>query len=295
MTKVVVIGSVNIDMVFQTNNFPNIGETVIGNSFFQTLGGKGANQAVAASRIINGNVEFIGAVGNDDFGQYARNILENENVDCSGLVSVNDLTGLAAITLANNDNSIIVIPGANFKISEEIIDTNVNRIKSASIVVMQLEIPLSIIEYVVNICNENGVKVILNPAPAQKLSKSLIDKIDYLTPNQHEFSLLFDDVEDEVLRRYPNKLIITKGNDGIVYHDGTDIVKLKSHNVVVKDTTGAGDTFNGILSASIAIGNDVTTSIKMANAGAAMSVTKLGAQGGMPTFDEINSFLNHSN
>jgi ribokinase len=157
-------------------------------------------------------------------------------------------------------------------------------------VLLQLEIPLDTVQYVLDLCQEHGVPAVLNPAPAQKLPADMIEKAAYVTPNEHECRIVLDDFTspvEELLAKYPNKLLMTEGEHGVRFHNGTEIVRVPSISVEVVDTTGAGDTFNGALAVALAEGKELEQAIRFANLAAGVSVTKLGAQGGMPTRDTL--------
>ncbi|KPI56185.1 ribokinase [Clostridioides difficile] len=294
MGNIVVIGSVNMDMVCSVDKRPEKGETVLGNSFFTSPGGKGANQAVSASKL-GANVKMISCVGEDSLGEeLIRNFRDNK-VDYS-LVSRNKhkSSGVAVITLCENDNSIVVVPGTNELVDIELIKKNEEEIKNADIVLLQLEIPLETINYVVNFCFENKIKVLVNPAPAIKLDEDIIEKATYLTPNEHEYKIVFDTEEEieEVLKKYPNKLVITEGKNGARFYDGKKIKHVSCIRVDVQDTTGAGDTFNGALSVAITEGKNLYTAVEYAVVVSGLSVTKLGAQSGMPYKEDVEKYLN---
>ncbi|MCF6460837.1 ribokinase [Clostridium sp. Cult3] len=287
MFDILVIGSINADLVFTSDIMPKAGETVIGKDFRVVPGGKGANQAIAAARL-GKKVGFIGCVGDDDNGKMLIDNFKENNVETRHIRTLEGIpSGVANIVISEDDNSIIVIPGANYYITKEMIDENIDIIMNSKLVVLQHEIPMDIIEYIVDICFENRIKVILNPAPAIKLKQTIIDKVDYLTPNEHECKIVFDNSNiDELLSNYPNKLIITKGDKGVVYHNGNRMVNIPAINVDVVDTTGAGDTFNGALATAIVNGYNIDSGIEFANKVAAISVTKFGAQSGMPYWEE---------
>lgn len=288
MGKIVVVGSINVDMVFTSDKRPKAGETVIGNTFSLVPGGKGANQAVAASKL-GADTYMIGCVGNDSNGEFSLKNLRDMKVNTRAVKIVDKApTGLANIIVADNDNSIIVIPGANFEMDKDVIKENKALLLSADMVLLQLEIPMEVVEYVVDICAENKVRVLINPAPAAPLKKSLIEKATYITPNEHELRLIFDNQEtDAVLKQYPNKLIVTMGSRGVKYHDGNEIREVPSNKVDVVDTTGAGDTFCGALAAALVRGDSIEGAVIFANKAASFTVTRLGAQSGMPELADL--------
>ena len=288
MKKIMVIGSISTDFNVQTDRKPKVGETVKGKSFSTSFGGKGANQAVAAARL-GANVHMVGTVGSEEFGHLLIDNLEANGISTTLVEQVNNVeSGSAHIILADNDNSIIYIPGANNEFKEERLDKLKDEMKTAEYVIIQNEIPMPIISGLIEICDELSVKIIYNPAPAEEMDLDLIDKVTYFTPNENEFSLLFPELTlEEGLKTYPNKLIITLGDEGVAYSNGEEIIQIPSYKVKVKDTTGAGDTFNGALAYALSVDADLKTSIQFANLVAAISIQKDGAQGGMPTLEEV--------
>jgi len=290
MPNIAVVGSISMDLVAVSKKRPKAGETVIGEAFHTIPGGKGANQAVAAARL-GANVAMVGAVGNDNYGTVVRSNLENERVFIDYVVPVTDAaTGIAHIVLAEEDNSIVVVQGANAHVNESVVDRSKDLLIKADMVVLQLEIPLETVKYVLAICEEHNIPVMLNPAPAQVLSEDILKKATYITPNEHECRIVLDDFTspiEDLLAKYPNKLLMTEGSKGVRFHNGTEIVHVPSIAVDVVDTTGAGDTFNGALAVALSEGETLQKAIRFANIAGGLSVTKLGAQGGMPTRDRV--------
>ena len=287
---ITVIGSINMDIVCQTDVFPKQGETVLGNRFETVPGGKGANQAVAATRL-GSNVKMIGAVGQDSFGPALIDILESERMDVSSVQTVPTSTGIANILLFEQDNRIIVVPGANNHVTPQLVDENEEAIKQSKLVVMQLEIPVETVEHTLGLCKAHGVPVLLNPAPARNFKKEWMEDIAYLTPNETECELIFNETVEASLQAYPNKLIVTLGEQGAMYHDGEKIVRVAGFCTTAVDTTGAGDTFNGAFAHKICAGADVGEAVQFANIAASLSVEKFGAQGGMPTNGQTEARL----
>lgn len=293
MNKIVVVGSINADLVFTSDKRPKAGETVLGNDFRIIAGGKGANQAVAASKL-GADVTMIGCVGDDVNGKFSLENFNSVNVNTSCINVINEVpTGVANIIVAEGDNSIIVVAGANYKIDKALIDKHKEEILSADIVLLQLEIPMDVVEYTLNLCYENNIKTILNPAPAVLLNSDMIEKATYITPNEHECKIILGadintNIED-IIKKYPNKLMITMGEKGVMYFDGQDIVTVPAYKVEVVDTTGAGDTFNGAFARAIVNGFNLKDATNFANKASSKSVTKLGAQAGMPTLDELSN------
>ncbi len=288
---ITVIGSINMDLVVQTNDFPIQGETTFGDLFTTVPGGKGANQAVAAARL-GGQVNMVANVGNDVFGEeLILNLAENHVNADHVKKSTNTASGIANILLSDGDNRIIVVPGANYELSPTQIDQVKTIIQKSTLVVLQLEIPIPTIDYILQVCDELNVPVLLNPAPAAGFDKQFMDKIDYLTPNETECEQIFGTNIETALEQHPNQLIITLGSEGARYFDGEKHVVVKGFKTKVVDTTGAGDTFNGALAYAIAEGFGLERAVHFANAAGSLSVEKFGAQGGMPSQSEIEERL----
>lgn len=288
MKKIMVIGSISTDFNVITTKRPEIGETIRGESFSTSFGGKGANQAVAAARL-GAEVKMVGTVGTDEFGTLLLANLEKNGINTDNVERVTEIeSGSAHITLVDNDNSIIFIPGANNAFNEARLEPLKEEIKTVDFVIIQNEIPMAIITQLIDICDELGVQTIYNPAPAEQVERELVEKVTYLTPNETEFSVLFSGLPiEEGLRNYPNKLIVTLGSEGVAYFDGEEIINVPSYQVPVTDTTGAGDTFNGAFAYALSKNANLTTSIQFGNLVAAISIQKFGAQGGMPTLAEV--------
>ena len=292
MVKIAVIGSSSMDLVVTSDKRPGAGETVLGSSFKTVPGGKGANQAVAAARL-GADVTMIGCVGDDYYG---ADILENfkqNNVSTANVEPVTETeSGTAHIILAEGDNSIVVVKGANDHVTPDFVKKSTELIKRADMVLIQQEIPEETVEYVSDLCKEFGVRLLLNPAPARPLSQKVIDNANYITPNEHEASVLFNGLSTkDALKQYPNKVFITEGKEGARYHDGENEVLVPSYSVDAVDTTGAGDTFNAALAVALAEGKSISDSLRFANRAASLSVTKFGAQGGMPIRKEVEETL----
>ncbi|MCL9633386.1 ribokinase [Priestia aryabhattai] len=292
MAKVTVIGSSSMDLVVTSNIRPGAGETVLGESFKTVPGGKGANQAVAAARL-GADVSMIGCVGEDHYGKAILENFKSNGVSVENVKPVTDSdSGTAHIILAEGDNSIVVVKGANDYITPDYVEKAKEKIKEADIVLIQQEIPEETVEYVAQLCQELKVPLLLNPAPARPLKAEVIEQVSYITPNEHEAALLFEGKEkEEVLKQYPNKLFITEGKQGVRYFNGKKEVLVPSYQVETIDTTGAGDTFNAALAVALAEGMGFEKGIQFANRAASLSVTKFGAQGGMPTRKEVEESL----
>lgn len=288
--KISVVGSINMDQTVTAERIPLKGETLHGDSLSYIPGGKGANQAVAMARL-GADIEMFGCVGDDSNGQVLIDNLAENGVKTGNIRKITGVpTGLAIITVGENDNTIIVVAGANAKVDCEYIDSIREELLKSDYVVMQHEIPAETVEYVVNLCYENGIKVVLNPAPAREVKREVLDKITWLTPNEHEAKILFgaDTKTKDLLKEYPEKLVITLGSDGVAAakKDGTVIhVPVRSAKVV--DTTGAGDTLNGAFCTMLAESEDLENALRFANTAASLSTEKFGAQTGMPTREEV--------
>lgn len=285
---VCVVGSINMDLTVTTKKMPSQGETVLGNDFSTYPGGKGANQAVAAARL-GSNVNFIGAVGDDPFGATLVEHLKKEGVETRAIETLpENSTGIANIILSENDNRIIVASGANLKVTPKLVKEHRDLIKNSDIVLLQLEIPMETVVSTLEIAREYEVPVIVNPAPYQPLPDIVMTCGAYLTPNELEAeSMKNDPLFEEIVE----KIIITYGEQGVQYFEDGVKRYIPSHSIKVQDTTGAGDTFNGALATELASGVSIGKALHFANAAAALSVTKVGAQSGMPSRDEVNSFL----
>lgn len=283
--KLAVIGSINMDQVVTTGRIPRKGETVPGHDLRYVPGGKGANQAVAMARL-GAQVTMYGCVGDDDNGRQLLSLLKDEGIDVSRVRVIKDEpSGLAIITVAENDNVIIVVSGANGLADRRYIDSISGELSQYDLVVLQHEIPLETVHYTISVCHEKGVRTVLNPAPANAVPADIIEKVSYLTPNEHEAHLIFGEgvTMEEVLRRYPEKLIVTQGAKGVTVclKDG-ELLTVPARKARVVDTTGAGDTLNGAFSVRIAAGDNIRDALDYANTAAGLSIEKFGAQGGMP-------------
>ncbi|UJL45671.1 ribokinase [Virgibacillus sp. NKC19-16] len=292
MTKestVSVVGSINMDLTIATSKMPQKGETILGGPFATYPGGKGANQAVAAARV-GANVNMIGAVGDDEFGTTLLDHLKNEGINAEGITMTDEAaTGIANIILSENDNRIIAALGANNLVLPGLVDKHRELIKHSDVVLMQLEIPMETVVHTLKIAGEYGVPVVMNPAPYQSLPDELLTESAFFTPNEIEVEAMKKDPLFDSIRE---KLIVTKGDEGVAFYDkGAFDRFVPGFSVAVKDTTGAGDTFNGALAASLGSGRPIEEAVHFANAAAALSVTKVGAQGGMPTKREVEAFI----
>jgi ribokinase len=301
-TRIVVLGSSNTDMIVKMPRIPRPGETVIGGSFSTAGGGKGANQAVAAARA-GGSVAFIARVGNDMFGDTALDNFREAGID-TGHVIRDDTnpSGVALICVDEcGENSIAVASGCNANLSTEDVVHARDVITSASVLLMQLEVPLETVMTAAGIASSAGVRVIMNPAPAKELPDELLRHVAILTPNEHEAEFLTGiPVTDEtsaskaatILRkRGIGQVLITMGSRGVWFASDVFTGMIPAFMVQTLDTTAAGDVFNGVLATGLAEGMALSDAITFANAAAAISVTRLGAQPSAPHRHEIEAFL----
>lgn len=292
--KLAVVGSINMDMTVTAERIPLKGETLLGDSISYIPGGKGANQAVAMAKL-GAEVEMFGCVGNDDNGQKMLDNLKKVGVKTGHIqVLENVPTGIAMITVGDNDNTIIVVPGANGKVDKAYVDSIKDVLETYDMVVLQHEIPLETVHYIVEFCDEKKIPVVLNPAPAAAVPMDIIEKVTYVTPNEHEAVLIFGKElsTEELLKKYPEKLVITQGSRGVstCLKDG-GVLTVPARPAKVADTTGAGDTLNGAFSVQIAGGADMKSALTFANTAASLSTEKFGAQSGMPTAEEVEKEL----
>lgn len=298
LKKIIVIGSTNMDMVVKTSRIPVPGETVLGGSFLMNPGGKGANQAVAIARL-GGDATFISRVGNDIFGKQSNQLFDEEGIDTSWLLSDNDNpSGVALITVDQfGENSIVVASGANAYLSPSDVSNSLSKISNASIFLMQLEIPMETVKFAAEYASLNGIKVILNPAPANMLIPELFNLIDIITPNANEAEMLTGiTVTDMVTARQAaeslyhqgvKNVVITLGKMGAVLLEEGKFYAIPAQKVEAVDTTAAGDVFNGALSVAIAEGKDLVSAVNFACHAASITVTRMGAQSSIPYRNEL--------
>jgi ribokinase len=294
--RVCVVGSLNVDLVVVADRLPAPGETVLGGRFAVHDGGKGANQAVAAARA-EASVSMIGAIGRDGHGARVVEALRSEGVDVSGVREVEaEPTGVAIIAVGpRGENQIVVAPGANAALELDAAD--LDRIRSSDVLVTNHEVAPPVVLVALRTAHEAGVIAILNPAPARALPSDVLHLGPILTPNEHELVVAIGNDEtgsalDELAARTAGPIIVTQGPAGALLVDGDRRDRFPGHRVAeVVDTTGAGDTFNGVLAAWLAAGAPLDEAIRAANAAAGLSVTAAGARTGMPGRDAIEAAL----
>ena len=300
--KIVVVGSSNTDMIVKLPHLPKPGETVSGGAFSTAAGGKGANQAVSAARA-GADVALVARVGDDSFGEEAIAGFVDDGIDVS-FVTRNPAapSGVALIFVDDGgENSIAVAPGANATLTPDDVEAAEDLITGADVLVMQLETPLESVGRAAALAREHGARVILNPAPAQPLSDEILAKVSILTPNETEAELLTGvEVADEAGAEEAAKALAAKGVETViltlgkrgafVFESGTGEL-VPGFEVEAVDTTAAGDVFNGSLAVGLSEGKPLAEAVRFANAAAALSVTKLGAQPSAPSRSEIEAFL----
>lgn len=301
MSKILIIGSSNTDLIARVKRFATAGETVEGSFFMQAMGGKGANQAVAAHKL-GGEVQFVTSLGKDSNGEYTLNYFKDMGLNVSSSQIVENVpSGTAMIWVDDNgENCIVITPGANNELKPDYIDKIYQDIANSDIIVMQMEIPYETVKRVCEVANSLSKKVILNVAPARKLERDLISKIDILVVNETEAETISGTTIDEVgemmiiekIRDLGAKtVLLTLGKKGSILKNGTTSLTIPAFNVNTVDSTAAGDTFCGALAAELSRNKSWQESLTFASAAAAICVTKMGAQPSIPDEAEVREFL----
>lgn len=299
--SIAVVGSYNQDMSVTVPDIPVPGETVMGKNFEQNAGGKGSNQAIAAARS-GGSVSFIGAVGDDRFGESAQELWDEEGVDSSGVVTTDATTGVALIHVEEGgENAIAVAPGANHELDAEQVREKRETIEDADILLTQLETPVESVQAAATVADEADTEVILDPAPAQELPDELMAAVDVATPNESEVRMLAGhdpdaDIDEEqaakaVLERGPEAIVVTLGADGALVVTDDDSTTVPPIEAEVVDTTGAGDAFNGAFAVARGEGADLVAAAERGVAAGAAACTKRGAVPSLPSRSTIDSYL----
>ncbi|HSW01658.1 MAG TPA: ribokinase [Sedimentisphaerales bacterium] len=296
-----VVGSSNMDLVVKAARIPAPGETILGGEFLMVAGGKGANQAVAAVKL-GAKVFFVARLGNDLFGRKSLDNFRLEGLDTTYVSLTSDaFSGVALIAVDQaGNNAIVVAPGANARLSPDDVRRAEAEIRSAGAVVAQLEVPMASVQCVAEIADDAGVPFLLNPAPAQWLSPSLLKVVSVLTPNESEARILtgVEVVDANSARKAAEMLlstgvkavIVTLGSKGFLLAEGNTTELVPAMEVKAVDTTAAGDAFTGSLAVGLAQGQSLREAALFANRVAAFSVTRLGAQPSMPTRNELEEF-----
>ena len=309
MSRITVVGSINIDLVTRVARLPRDGETISGTSFTSIPGGKGANQAVCAARL-GGDVQMIGRLGNDVFAEQLRVELERSGVNTGGVLNVACSSGSAVIMVSDSGaNSIVVVPGANAQMGPEALDVQLSDLKKASILLTQMETPLPTAERLGSIAEELGIPFMLDPAPAQDVSAALLRKVTWLTPNESETCTLLralgvawgdslseqelSSAAEHLLQHGPRNVVLKLGERGaFLMGQDTPTTLVPSFHVQAMDTTAAGDAFNGGFAFALTAGGMApANAASFACAVAAISVTRTGAQPAMPSYAEVSQML----
>lgn len=297
LPHILVVGSLNMDLVVTAPRHPEIGETIIGNDFHTYPGGKGANQAVAAARL-GSPVKMIGRLGADSFGGLLRDNLAANGVETAYIgTDAEHPTGVALITVgADGDNTIVVVSGANGRLCAADIQAAEPAFTDAALLLMQLEVPLDAIEAAIRLAKAHEVKIVLNPAPARELPRSLLADVDFLIPNQTELCLLsgMDSIDASLgmlLNLGVRNLIVTLGEDGAILATPQRQYSVKAFRVEAVDTTAAGDAFVGAFAVALSEGKDLQEAVLWGNAAGALAVTKAGAQPSLPARRDLDEFV----
>ena len=298
MKKICVIGSIGYDLTTYMYKFPKAGETIVGKKFIQNPGGKGDNQVIASARV-GGDVTFIGAVGDDNYGELLKKNLEENKVKTHMKIVPNMSSQIATILIdESGENRIVIVPGANNFVDKKQIYDNFDIIKECDIILMQLEIPMETVEYVVDKFYELNKIIILNPAPGAELSDNIIKKCTYLTPNENEIGLItkmpYDTIDNIksaakcLFDKGAQNVLVTLGEKGAYLKNKNDDIIIPTLKVKALDTTGAGDCFNGVFAACLAMGKNAIEAIKYANVASSISVTRSGAVPSLPYKNEVD-------
>lgn len=299
--RVVVVGSLNIDLVVGLARMPNPGETVFGESLERHPGGKGLNQAVAAARL-GVPVTMVGAVGDDGSGDWLRTVMSGEGIDQGGIATVPGTSGTAVIEVdSTGANRIVVIPGANDHVTSEAVEEFLSTCPDVGVVLTQGEIPIDAIATAMRVGRSRGAHTILNPAPARDYPREIMASVDILVPNEHEAALMagselnstVDAVETagEMTRWGVGCVVITRGERGAVWSTATNSGQVQAFRVQAVDTVAAGDAFCGGLAAGLVRGETFAEALRWASAAGALAATKSGAVPSLPTLDDVQALL----
>ncbi len=290
---IVVVGSIAIDNTICTQNLPIAGTTTIADSYFQNIGGKGANQACAAL-FLGSEVSLIGAVGDDNFGQMVKDFLKENGLKNTIIKTSTKPTGVAFVILEEKtaENRILIIQGANNDLQIEDVEAGAHLFKEGDILLTQFESPIHTVEHTIKRGKESGMLVVVNPAPIKKVSEEVYKYIDYLVPNEHELELLSGEADPVkgariLLNKGTKNVIVTLGSKGSVLVNEKEVIKIAPHKVNAIDTTAAGDSYLGALVNQLAEGKDIKEAMEFASLCSSITVTKKGAIVALPHKEDL--------
>ncbi len=295
VTKIAVLGSINMDFICNVEEFPKPGETIKASNFITQPGGKGLNQAVAASKL-GADVIMFGLLGNDIFGKQLEKIMNKTDINIDAVKTYDSSTGLAFINVnRKGENNIVIVPGANQKLDKKYIDHHIDIMLEADILLVQLEIPLPSVKYIIKKLGNEDIRIILDPAPAVELDEFPLENVNLLTPNETELDKIIKGTTynkgiKKLFKRGLNSLIVKKGKEGSEYFSDITNYHIPAYQINEVDTTGAGDTFNAALAVALLEGKCMKEAMKFANVAGALTATRKGAQT-CPSREEVEKIL----
>lgn len=299
MAGIAIVGSINTDISIHIKKMAKLGETVRGENYRVSCGGKGANQAIAAAHFSK-NVSMIGLAGNDDYADLCISTLTRNNVNCEGVGKAEINTGVAMITVAGGDNMIILNDGANALVNIDYIKENQHLIENAQYVIFQFEIPLKTVFEAIKYVKSLGKKVVLNPAPIYEIPDDIYENIDIFILNEHEASSVLGyevnsqnatEAVKNICAKGAEQVVITLGSYGCVYNNGSDIISKEALKVNAIDTTAAGDTFIGAFCSCLLNKKSVNEAVEFATFASAITVSREGAADSIPFLEEVEAYM----
>jgi ribokinase len=303
MSKIVILGDYNIDLVLYLDRLPQPSERVIANTFFEGPGGKGSNQAIAASRM-GGEVWLISAIGRDHYGQLAMDAWKVAGVHTDYVIEIDQVSSAIATIFTDSDSNkmIAINPGANTLLTPDHLETCADIIKSADVLMASLGVPLDVVEKALKLARAAGTTTILNPAPAEPISSEILMEADHIILNEGELEIIAQagassvtpESARHIFQRDDQTLIVTQGDHGATWVTMTDMATEPAFEAAVKDTIGAGDAFNAAFAVAIAAGRPLSEAVLFANAAASLSVQRVGAVAGLPHRDEVDALMTES-
>lgn len=301
MKKILVIGSINMDLIVNTDEIPGVGETLTGNELLQIPGGKGANQGVSMAKL-GGDVTFLGKVGKDAFGEESLKSMNAAGVKTESIDTIDGVsTGIAVINVdKKGNNNIVVIPGANGEVDEDYLEINEETFKETDVVVFQFEIPLETVKRGLELSKKYDKLTIVNPAPAMELDEEMIANIDILVPNEHELARMAKmkvvdekttlEASKKLLDKGIEQIVVTLGSKGVMVVNKEGSNMYPAYEVKVVDTTAAGDSFIGGFTTSYVNDKDIEKAVELGQKTAALAIQKMGAQSSLPTKEDVEEF-----